>query len=586
MPPSPTHLTDFSNIDIEVQRIGHGSFGVVYMGPNMRDGNFRAGQWFALKTLHPHLLADRRVRTMFVREGLTWVGLWPHANLLTAHSVTLIGDRQPFLILDYAAKGSLGSLLSDTHAGNVSIGGRLLAAGQRLPLSLALRFAQHIAAGLVALHSPDPLMGREEPVVHRDLKPDNVLLDEYGYAMITDFGLAKAVADAVEDRAALTGTGTAGGPQDLLGTAGNFTTASPGAQADVSRSQLLRTRQGMVLGTPLYMAPEQWENPAMARTPVDIYALGLMIYELLIGGFALEPAPAEAVEAATAEARAVGGRPDLARWQAMHQAGRRRPLASRDDGTTFPPALEALYQACLAPRPESRPDAATVLAGLQAAASALGEQPYTPPDTYPRTNEHLRTMLESLSITCGLYSSDDTSLCERGLALCEQALSVPGCPVTVHITEGNCFTDMAHQAQRRGDQAATLDWVRQAIEAFATVEAALPPGDRARLKATNNRANLLSDFGDVLPNGYAEAEALYAELLTIDGTDADRWANRADNQRLWARTEGRAGQMEAARAHAHAGLDCIAHALAIVPAHPGYVRLQTAIRQLLVELEG
>jgi serine/threonine protein kinase len=85
----------------------------------------------------------------------------------------------------------------------------------------------------------------EEGVVHRDIKPENILIDRRGRVKIADFGLAK-----------------------LLG----------GTQADVT---LTRSQQAM--GTPHYMAPEQWEKPDEVDHRADIFALGVVFYELLTG---------------------------------------------------------------------------------------------------------------------------------------------------------------------------------------------------------------------------------------------------------------------------------------------------------------
>jgi serine/threonine protein kinase len=101
----------------------------------------------------------------------------------------------------------------------------------------------------------------DEGVVHRDIKPENVLLDRRGRVKIADFGLAKLL-------------GGAGG-DDLTLTA---------------------TRQSM--GTPHYMAPEQWERPREVDHRADIYALGVVFYELLTGELPLGrfPAPSRKID--------------------------------------------------------------------------------------------------------------------------------------------------------------------------------------------------------------------------------------------------------------------------------------------------
>ncbi|WP_119067743.1 serine/threonine protein kinase [Aggregatilinea lenta] len=105
--------------------------------------------------------------------------------------------------------------------------------GGPLPLKTASRMLTQIASALTFAH--------EQGVIHRDLKPNNVLLDERDNAYLTDFGIAKMLAGTSK----LTATGN-------------------------------------VLGTPAYMAPEQWRGEAVdART--DIYSLGVVLYEMLCG---------------------------------------------------------------------------------------------------------------------------------------------------------------------------------------------------------------------------------------------------------------------------------------------------------------
>ncbi len=99
------------------------------------------------------------------------------------------------------------------------------------------RFLSQVGSALEYAH--------QRGVIHRDLKPNNVLLDDADNTYLTDFGIAKMIA----------------------GVTGNQALTSTGA----------------VMGTPAYMAPEQWRSePVDART--DIYALGIILYEMLIGG--------------------------------------------------------------------------------------------------------------------------------------------------------------------------------------------------------------------------------------------------------------------------------------------------------------
>ena len=113
-----------------------------------------------------------------------------------------------------------------------------IATGQLLPLPRAVRVLRDVASAIAHAH--------EHGVAHRDLKPDNVLLSS-GYAVVTDFGIAKAVSSAR----------SADDPE--------------------------LTSRGMTVGTPAYMAPEQATADPAADHRVDMYALGVMAYEILTG---------------------------------------------------------------------------------------------------------------------------------------------------------------------------------------------------------------------------------------------------------------------------------------------------------------
>lgn len=133
-------------------------------------------------------------------------------------------------IFDYGQHDELAYIVMELLTGGSLA--QLIARQGRLPLDLTVRLFSQIAEALDYAH--------QQGVVHRDLKPANVLLDSSHNAFVTDFGIAR-----LADSTALTHT-------------------------------------GMVMGTPAYMAPELWEG-ARADARTDIYALGVLLYEMLSG---------------------------------------------------------------------------------------------------------------------------------------------------------------------------------------------------------------------------------------------------------------------------------------------------------------
>ena len=164
-----------------------------------------------------------------------------------------------------------------------------------LPLSEAIRLLREIASALSYAH--------EHGIVHRDIKPDNVLLSGGG-AMITDFGVAKAVS------------------------------ASSNAEGGAA------TSMGVALGTPAYMSPEQASADPDVDHRADIYAFGVLAYELLTG-----------------QPPFVGRSPQG--LLAAHVSESPEPITRRR--ATIPPALGALVMRCLEKRAADRPQRASDL---------------------------------------------------------------------------------------------------------------------------------------------------------------------------------------------------------------------------------
>jgi serine/threonine protein kinase len=176
----------------------------------------------------------------------------------------------------------------------------------RLPNDKALEIARQLCAGLAAAH--------ERGVMHRDLKPSNIMLDGRGRARITDFGLAAAAGDSVA---------------------------------------------GEVAGTPAYMAPEQLAGqPASVRS--DLYALGLVLYELWTGRRAFSGASLEELR----KKRETGPPPEM-----------------KETARDVDPAVDRVVVQCLEPDPAKRPGSAMQVAAALpggdplAAALAAGETP-------------------------------------------------------------------------------------------------------------------------------------------------------------------------------------------------------------------
>jgi len=170
---------------------------------------------FAVKLLLPQLAAEPRFVEQFLEMERRVARLF-HPNLVTIYDAG-IADDHCFVVMEYLPGGSLRSRL---------------AAGQALPPRAAIRLVAQVADALQRLH--------EERIVHGDIKPDNVLLDEYGNAKLVDFGIAHLA----------TTTGVIK-PETLSGSVP-------------------------------YLAPEQVEQ-GVADSRSDIYALGLVAYELLAG---------------------------------------------------------------------------------------------------------------------------------------------------------------------------------------------------------------------------------------------------------------------------------------------------------------
>ena len=191
-----------------LRQLGRGGMATVYLATQesvQRD--------VALKVMSPTLLADPDFGERFLREARIAAKLH-HRNVVGVHDVGRVGDYH-YIAMEYLGGGTV---LSDD--------------GKARPVTFALRVVREIATALNYAHA--------KGFVHRDVKPDNILLREDGTAALTDFGIARA------------------------------------------NDSTHMTRTGTVIGTPHYMSPEQARGrPIDGRA--DLYSLGIVLYELLLG---------------------------------------------------------------------------------------------------------------------------------------------------------------------------------------------------------------------------------------------------------------------------------------------------------------
>lgn len=196
-----------------LRELGQGGMATVYLA---RDQKHHRD--VALKVLRQDLAvamgAERFLREIEITAGLNHPHILPLLDSGTSDGVF-------FYVMPYVAGGSLR---------------RLFLAETTVPLEAVLRIVREVAACLDHAHA--------RGVIHRDIKPENILFNE-GLAVVSDFGIARAVSDAQRDGV---------------------------------------TRTGLAVGTPGYMSPEQALGTGEVDARSDIYALGSVTFELLVGG--------------------------------------------------------------------------------------------------------------------------------------------------------------------------------------------------------------------------------------------------------------------------------------------------------------
>lgn len=255
-----------------VKRLGAGAIGVVYEAEMPGQGRH-----VAVKMLTSRAANDERVVQRFEREARLCAAI-QHPNVVGVHTCGFERGVH-FLVMEFVEGDTLASMVQELG---------------KVPWDKAARLILQVARGLEYAHS--------QGIVHRDIKPANILVTTAGVAKLADLGLAKQL----DDERNITGDS----PMGL-------------------------TMQGVALGSPAYMPPEQIRSAKDVTPASDLYALGASFYQMVTGVLAFDGRSAAEV---------------------MTKVLREEPKPIAELAPETPPAIVAFIGRCLSKDPAGRPE--------------------------------------------------------------------------------------------------------------------------------------------------------------------------------------------------------------------------------------
>jgi len=203
-----------------IEKLGQGGMGVVYLAEDKH-----LARRVAVKFLSS---TDHHYRARFIREARA-VSALNHPNIATVHDYGETNDGQPFIVMEFVKGKPLDDVLAEG-----------------LTMHRSVEIVSSIAEALSEAH--------EHGIVHRDVKPSNVVISERGQVKVLDFGLVKHL----------------------------FEQPSSGVDLDADTLYSTQTRSDVIVGTPLYLSPEQATGKTIDGRS-DLFALGALLYECLTG---------------------------------------------------------------------------------------------------------------------------------------------------------------------------------------------------------------------------------------------------------------------------------------------------------------
>jgi serine/threonine protein kinase len=267
-----------------IEELGQGGMGVVYKAHDTK-----LDRTVALKFLPPKLSSDPQAKQRFIREAKAASAL-DHANICTIHDIAETEDGELYIVMAYYEGQILGDLLQ----------------GGELSVDRCVDIALQVARALERAH--------DAGIVHRDVKPANIMVTDRGEVKLLDFGVAKLMSG-----------------QDL-------------------------TRTGASVGTVAYMSPEQIDaQKADGRT--DLWSLGVVLYEMLTGRVPFGDDSAPAV---------------------MYAILEKEPAPLSDHRSDIPDDVMRIVAECLAKDRDDRPQSAGVVSDVLSARQAGAGAPRRP----------------------------------------------------------------------------------------------------------------------------------------------------------------------------------------------------------------
>jgi len=219
-----------------IRKLGEGGMGAVYLGRDTR-----LGRRVAIKFLSS---TDPELTKRFVIEARATARV-EHENIVSIYEVGEWGGH-PFMVLQFLQGSGLE---------------KVIPRGKPMPVPRVIEIMIPVLRALAYAHG--------EGIVHRDLKPDNIFITDAGVTKVLDFGIAKVVQG--EDKTT-----------DGEGKVTKEDLAGMGADKGM-------TRHGAVMGTMPFMSPEQWGNGVAIDHTTDIWAVGIMMFQMLSGRHPLYP---------------------------------------------------------------------------------------------------------------------------------------------------------------------------------------------------------------------------------------------------------------------------------------------------------